>query len=334
MKLPPANLRSHIERPAWQLGALVLVAALLAVGASVGIASIAGFDAVRIRITHPNWPWLFGSAGGMFVAFLGYRLAYQGISDMRCGPHLKRRDLDVVVAAGFGGFVVRGGAAVDNYVMRASGADARTAEVRVGTLGALEHVPIAIGGCGAAIYLLATGVQSHPPLDFLWPWVLAPPLGGALAVWAAARYRTRLRRRRGWRGKLAIGLDSVWSLLELGRELPDRGLSFFGITLFWAADLEALWAGLASFHFHMPVAALIVGYSIGYALTRRSAPLGGAGLIETALPLTLWDSGAPLAAAVAGVFAYRFFNLWAPMPISLLALPRLRRIARHHRKAS
>src|SRR5579884_2651593 len=134
MKLPSSDLRFHLERPAWQLGALIALAALLAVGASVGIASIAGFDAVRTRLAHPDWPWLVASAGGMLAAFAGYRLAYQGISDMRGGPDLERRELDAVVAAGFGGFVARGGAAVDNYVMRATGADRRSAEVRVGTL--------------------------------------------------------------------------------------------------------------------------------------------------------------------------------------------------------
>jgi hypothetical protein len=58
--------------------------------------------------------------------------------------------------------------------------------------------------------------------------------------------------------------------------------------------------------------------------------LGARGLIETVLPLTLWDSGATLAPAVTGVFAYRFFNLWAPMPIAFAALPRVRDIAHHH----
>jgi uncharacterized membrane protein YbhN (UPF0104 family) len=322
------DLRFHVERRPRAFLVLGLVAALLFLGALAGVASIAGFRAVVARLEQPDCPWLLAAASFMLVAFLGYRLAYQGISDMRGGPRLDRRDFDAVVAAGFGGFVARGGAAVDNYIFRAA-ADAgpRDAEVRVGGLGALEHVPIALGGCAAAVYLLANGVHTHPPLDFLWPWALAPPLGGALAVWAAARFRTRLRRSSGWRDKLGIGLDSVWMLLGLARELPDHGLSFVGITLFWAADLAALWAGMASFHFQMPAAQLVIGYSIGYALTRRSAPLGGAGLIETALPLTLWDSGAPLAAAVSGVLAYRFFNLWAPMPVAFAALPRLRAIA-------
>jgi uncharacterized membrane protein YbhN (UPF0104 family) len=77
----------------------------------------------------------------------------------------------------------------------------------------------------------------------------------------------------------------------------------------------------------------VVAYSIGYALTRRSAPLGGAGLIETALPLTLWGSGAPLAAAISGVLAYRVFNLWAPMPAAFASLPRLRTVGARSQQA-
>jgi hypothetical protein len=47
-----------------------------------------------------------------------------------------------------------------------------------------------------------------------------------------------------------------------------------------------------------------------------------------ALPPTLWQSGAPWAPAVLGVFAYRFFTLWLPLPFSFLAIPKLRDLGR------
>ena len=127
-----------------------------------------------------------------------------------------------------------------------------------------------------------------------------------------------------------LALDAIWLLGELTRgphQPRKRALAFGGMSLYWAADLLGLWAALAAFGFHMHPAKLVVGYTVGYAITRRSAPLGGAGLLDLFLPLTLWDSGAPLAAAVIGTLAYRVANLWLPLPFALASLPRLRALS-------
>ena len=102
------------------------------------------------------------------------------------------------------------------------------------------------------------------------------------------------------------------------------GSALCGMALFWAADAFATWAGLAMFGFRMNAAALFVGFATGMVFTRRTGPLAGAGVLALVLPLTVWDSGAPLAVAVAGVFVYRVLALLLPMPVSLAALPTLR----------
>jgi hypothetical protein len=51
--------------------------------------------------------------------------------------------------------------------------------------------------------------------------------------------------------------------------------------------------------------------------------------VALVLPLTLWYTGAPLAAAVAGVLAYRVLSCWLPMPPSLGVLPVLRALREH-----
>jgi uncharacterized membrane protein YbhN (UPF0104 family) len=76
----------------------------------------------------------------------------------------------------------------------------------------------------------------------------------------------------------------------------------------------------------MDVAAMFIGYAIGMVFTRRTGPLGGAGVLMVVMPVTIWYSGAPLATAVAAVFVYRVLALWAPMPFSVATLPTLRRI--------
>ena len=72
---------------------------------------------------------------------------------------------------------------------------------------------------------------------------------------------------------------------------------------------------------------IILGYASGYALTRRSLPLAGAGAVETLLPFALTWMGIALPAAVVCVFAYRFFNLWLPLLPAAAAVITLRRSA-------
>jgi len=69
----------------------------------------------------------------------------------------------------------------------------------------------------------------------------------------------------------------------------------------------------------------VVGYATGYALTRRTLPLAGAGAVEALLPFALTWVGYGLPSAVLAVFAYRVFNLWLPLGPAAAALYALRR---------
>src|SRR6185503_12625888 len=141
------------------------------------------------------------------LAFTGYYFGYRGVGTIEGGPDdLSHADRLAVVAAGFGGFLAHGGTGIDRIVMRAAGGSKREAKVRVTLLGGLEHLILSIPGSIAAIVLLVEGARK-PPLDFTMPWAVGPALGFGIALWAAERYRDRLRRRRGWRGKLSILLD-------------------------------------------------------------------------------------------------------------------------------
>jgi hypothetical protein len=82
----------------------------------------------------------------------------------------------------------------------------------------------------------------------------------------------------------------------------------------------------------MNLAALFVGFATGMVFTRRTGPLAGAGVLALVLPLTIWVSGAPFAVAIVGVFVYRVLALLLPMPVSLAALPTLRKLAEGQHK--
>jgi uncharacterized membrane protein YbhN (UPF0104 family) len=174
--------------------------------------------------------------------------------------------------------------------------------------------------------VLASG-RGRPPVDFTVPWAVIPVPGFLIGFWSAQRYGDRFRHRAGWRRKLGTFLDSIRIIRVLFIHPLRWGSALCGMALFWAADAFATWAGLAMFGFHMNAAELFVGFATGMVFTRRTGPLAGAGVLALVLPLTIWVSGAPLAVAVAGVFVYRVLALLLPMPVSLAALPTLRKMA-------
>jgi uncharacterized membrane protein YbhN (UPF0104 family) len=306
---------------------LTVAAVILYAAGVIGIAYVAGFGLVWHRLNEVNPVWVLAAFGGIVVSWLGYYIGFHGIAAIPGGPDLTRPERIAVVAVGFGSFLVKGGAVVDNYAMKRGGSDRRVANVRVSALKSLEHAPIAVGTCIAAIILLALGRADPPPLDFTWPWAIGPIVGGAIAMWLAARFRERLRDRKGFLQSLGVALDGIWMLRELAFGGKSRGLPLAGMTLFWVADIFALWAALQACSEGISFAGIIIGYAVGYVLTRRSAPLGGAGLIDLVLPLTLWDCGASFAGAVVAVIVYRFFSLWVPLPAAFAGLSTVRGIS-------
>jgi hypothetical protein len=275
-----------------------------------------------------DWEWLPGVLGSLLVSFIGYYLAYDAIFSVEGGPELTGPQMRGIVAAGFGGFLSHGGSALDNYALQAAGASKRDASVRVSALAGLEHGVLSIGGCAAAIVVLAAG-RATPPLDFTLPWAVIPVPGFLIAFWLAERYRDRLRGKPALRGKIAVFLDSIHLVRTLFTSPGEYWSAVPGMALYWAADMLAAWLALAAFGYQMNAATFIVAVATGMVFTRRTGPLAGAGVLTLVLPLTLWYSGAPLPVAIAGIFAYRLLSLLLPMPFSLAALPGLRKMGQH-----
>ena len=329
------RLSAHQVNREWkQLAGLVVLAILLYAAAGVGMAYVAGFDAVHSRLSSAQWWWLAPSFAAVMIAFGGYFFAYRGVKRAEGGPKMAFPSLLAVVTAGFGGFLAHGGTALDEFAMRAGGADEREAKVRVSALAGFEHGVLALIVCPAAIVAWALG-EVIPRTDFTWPWAVIPPLGFALAGWLAERYRDRLRDRDGWRGKVGIFYDAVHLVLEMLSHPRRYGYAVAGMLVYWAGDIFALWAATAAFGFHMTVLAVIVAFGTGMLFTRRTAPLGGAGIMLVALVPTLWYGAAvPFAAATLGVAAYRLLTLFAPLPAAFASLPKLRALGERGEDAS
>jgi hypothetical protein len=304
----PADPRDH---PLWAAG-------------GVAMAYVAGFGKVQARLDHAHWWWLAPAFAGVVAAFGGDFFAYRAINRAEDGPELGFPALLAVVTAGFGGFLAQGGTALDEFAMRAGGAEKREAKVRVSALAGFEHGALAFIACPAAIAALIVG-GTYPKHDFTWPWAAIPPLGFALAIWLAERYRDRMRDRDGWRGKVGMFLDAIHIVWEVLKSPSTHGYAVLGMMLYGGGDMLALWAATHAFGFQMSALDVIVALGTGMVLTRRTAPLAGAGVVLVALVATLWNAaGVPFAAATLGVAAYRAFTLFAPMPFGLAALPKLR----------
>jgi hypothetical protein len=325
LSLSRVSSRHYLDRRRTELTMLLVLAAVLQLAAGTGLAYVAGFSSVRAVFGHFQWVWLVALIGALGVSFAGYYYAYEGIFTVEGGPTLPSARMRTVVTVGFGGFLARGGGVLDQYALEAAGADQREAKTRVSGLAGLEHGILSLGGTAAAIAVLAQG-SDQPPLDFTIPWAVVPVPGFLIAFWLAERYRDRFRGRERWRGSLGNFLESI-HLIKVMFTHPRRyGVALAGMALFWAADAFAAWAGMAAFGFQMNAASFFVGFGTGMVFTRRTGPLGGAGVLALCLPLTIWYSGAPFAVAIVGIFTYRVLALWLPMPASLALLPAMRKM--------
>jgi uncharacterized membrane protein YbhN (UPF0104 family) len=313
---------------------VVIAAGVLTSGAFTGLAWWAGFVAVYHRLIHVHWWWALVALGAEIVSYVGYVIAYREVARAEKGAELDLSSTAAAVATGFGVFVSSGGFALDEAVLRSAGVSAKEARARVLGLGALEYVVLAPAAMAAAIYIV---VFHRPDIDpaLTFPWIIGVPLGFAAAV-VLMLNRDRLRTRRtGWRGHLANALEALSLVRRMALKPLPFGSAFFGMALYWVGDIACLWAALHVFFQEPPsVAILVLGYATGYALTRRTLPLGGAGVVDTLLPLSLVWLGIAFAPAVVAVVVYRFMNLWLPIIPALAGLPTLRQISRRRTRSA
>lgn len=304
--------------------ALTLVALVLAAAAVAAIAGAYGFGSFVDAWSHLRWGWLWVSIGGAVLAGLAYAVPYRALTRFNGGPRLAPGLLMRLVALGFGSFAPDGGFAVDKRVLHAVAGDRDAATVRVFGLGALEWALLAPAACVTALILLLTG-DKRPMSSLLWPWVLAVPVGFAVGLWLAAPARRhRLGDRgRGWRGVLGRAARGVDMLRSLARGLPGCWDAWAGMALYWSFDIAAFYGAARFIGLRADVGEVILAYATGYALTRRSMPLAGAGVTETLMTFALHWVGEPVAPALAAVVVYRIFNFVLPALPALLIHPRI-----------
>ncbi len=299
-----------------------VLATAIAAMAVIAIAKVTGADAIGRAFDDVDLGWVALVAATEFATYPAYVLAYRSVTSIHGHAALSLPIVTRIVVAGFGPFAIDGGFSVDKRMLEAIHEDERSARVRVMALGTLEWAVLAPAACLTAIVLLVQGANIMPSL--LWPWALVVPPSFALALWASAPRRSAwLTRVGGHRVELVVEmLEGIYGVRCMVTEQPLRHIwAWLGITAYWAADMCALWASLRMFGIDLGFGKLVIAYSTGYAATRRSLPLGGAGATEVLMTYALYWVREPLAPALAAVVTYRAFNFL------LIAVPSL--IANH-----
>jgi uncharacterized membrane protein YbhN (UPF0104 family) len=292
---------------------MTLLAFALAVAAVAAVALINGFSAFTDAWKHIHPGWLALVIGGELLAVPAYAGLYRKVAELEGGPRTSYPLLLRLVIAGFGPFAPDGGFALDKRALEALEKDAHSATVRVLGLGALEWALLAPAAWICALVLLATN-DPRPMPSLLWPWVIAVPIGFAIGLWLAAPDRTeRIAEGKGrWRKPLGKALRGVGVLHQLARDLARSWLAWSGTALYWALDIAAFYGALRFIGLQPNLGETILGYATGYALTRRSMPLGGAAVTELLMTVALHWVGQPIGPALAAVVVYRVFNFLLP----------------------
>jgi hypothetical protein len=316
--------RHHLEHEPRHLAMLMLLAGGISLAATIALSAVAGFGAVAHVLRHTRLYWFPFAVTGAVVGQIGYVFAYREVAEVDRGTKISAFRAGAVVAAGFGMFIPRGGFAVDLEALEDLGVPRREARIRVLGLGSLEYAVLSAGACACAIILLVEHYAAQRAVTL--SWTIGVPAGTFLAVLAVA-YRDWICRV-GRIGKvLRPPLEAIYVVGKIVASPRRHGLAALGgMALYWAAEVFVLWVCLTAFTHHTPsVPAVVVGYATGYALTRRTLPLAGAGAVEALLPFALHWVGYGLAASVLAVFAYRVFNLWLPLGPAAAAMFALRR---------
>lgn len=311
-KRPEREHRDLFERlhgrPLWLAGVAVAIGA----GVLVLVAGAAGWPAVVRAFGHVHPGWIGLLVAGQVVAIGGYVAAFRSVEAVGRPARLPLRIVSTIVIAGFGPHAIGGGFAIDRRALIRLGHDEAEATIRVLGLGALEYAVLAPAACACAVLLLVEGSDVQRAL--LWPWAIAVPVGLTIALWVAVPRRWRHATERGrLRAAWRRTMQGVGVLHLLARRPLHHADAWLGMAVYWIADIATLYGALRLFGVPLGVPETVLAYAAGYAATRRTLPLGGAGATEALMSIALVWVGLTLAQAVPVVAAYRLANVVLPL---------------------
>jgi len=312
---PKSPRRALSRRP---VTVSVVAIAIRAVALLV-IFELVGAPAVGRPLGHLQAGWIGVVATAQLLTYPAYVLAYRSVARLGRSTRLSMSTVVRIVVAGFGPLAVSGGFGVDKDALRALEEDTTGAQVRVGAMATIEWAVLAPATCVVAIVLLAAG--SSVTGSLLWPWAVGLPALVAGALWATAPERIeKLSHPFGRRiDLLAHVLDGIDSVRTMARAPRRYAGAWGGTALYWTAEICALYGALRTVGLDLGIGRTILSYATGYLASRRSLPLGGAGLTEALLVYSLYELRQPLGPSVDAVMIYRAFNFLVVVIPALIA---------------
>ena len=172
-----------------------------------------------------------------------------------------------------------GGFSIDLATLRAAGMRRPQALRRVLALCALEYAVLApaVAVCGLLLFFHLFGTAAP---DVALPWPAVVP-GAIAAAWLTSPAEDQIR------NAFAHAVGALGLLRTILADRRQHGIPFVGAALYWAGDMATLWGALQIFDVALTLPQLVLAYGTGWALTRRSLPLGGPGLVEVLLAWVL-----------------------------------------------
>jgi uncharacterized membrane protein YbhN (UPF0104 family) len=268
---------------------------------------------------HVRPEWLLVVAGGAMLAMLAYVVSYQALVRFENGPRLSLLLALRVVSLGFGPFVPGGGFDVDQRALEGIHGDRHVVSTRIFAIGALEWALLAPAACISAIVLLVGG--DHRPMpSTLWPWAVAVPAGFVLGFSFVSKLGKKGldESRSGLLGSFNRAVLGAWMLKGLARDPALGWRSVLGMASYWALDIASFYGAVRFIGLRTNLGEVVVAFATGYALTRRSMPLGGAGMCEALMTFALHWMGHPIPESLAVVVVYRLFNFVLPVVPAML----------------
>ncbi len=299
--------------------AVSLVAVAVRALALLIIVELVGAKVLGQSFSHLRVGWIAVVAAGELLTYPAYVVAYRSVSRMGRRTRLGVATVTRIVVAGFGPVAVSGGFTVDRNALQAFDEGDASARLHVGAMATLEWAVLAPVTCVVAIVLLVTGADVSGTL--LWPWALGLPAGIAFAVWASVPARRERLVRRHNRGieLIAHALEGVAAVKVMAAAPRRYAGAWSGIALYWLTEVCALYAALRAAGLDLGIVKTVLAYATGYLASRRSLPLGGAGLVEALLIYSLYSLREPQAASVDAVMIYRVFNFLCVVIPALIA---------------
>ncbi len=298
---------------------LVIMAGLVAIVVAV-MAAVPELQAVLRMITGMSPEWI-GLAVALEVAScLSYVVVFRLFFDnVPAGPAREVAWSEMASGALLPGGGV-GGVAVGGWMLRDAGLPLRAVVQRSSGLFLLTSA-MNVLALGLAALLVIVGVASGPQALALAAVPLAVAVAVLAGVWVLPRlvgHDAKRHGAEGWRHDLLHGvvlakaplLSPHWRLVGAA-----------GYLLF---DIAVLWAAFMALGVEPPIAALVLGYLMGFLANLVPVP-GGVGVLDAGLVAALVLYGMPAEASAAAVLVYHAIAFWVPGAGGTLGYARFRR---------